>query len=183
VKRRVFCLLLAVGTATTSLAGSMKYYALEVRGGSRVLALDPPIRKGRVLLFHRYPDGTYSSLPAAEVERVVELEQEPAPETGELSPGQTVFVGPALSGPNFEAPAEGSPDAIVSYAPDYGYAYGYWGGGFFPHPRPPGPRPPRAPTNIGPNGFPIIAPPGTPGSVPLPIGPNGFPVIAPPPPR
>ena len=61
----------------------------------------------------------------------------------------------------------------------YGYGdYDYWGGGYVPPPRP-GPVPP---SRIGPNGYPILAPPGTAGSVPPPIGPNGYPIISPPPP-
>ena len=47
---------------------------------------------------------------------------------------------------------------------------------------PPRPVPsPRVPSRIGPNGFPIIAPPGSPGSVPPPIGANGYPILSPPP--
>src|SRR5262249_5411458 len=61
------------------------------------------------------------------------------------------------------------------------YGYGYWGGGTLPPPRPV-PAPPAGGPNIGPNGFPIIAPPGSPRSVPPPIGSNGVPIIAPLPP-
>ncbi len=166
----------------TSSASSMTYYVLEVRGGSRIFSLDPPVRKGRQLLFHRYPDGVYMSLAAAEVEKIRPLEEPPPAPAGVLSPGQTVFVGPALLGPNYEAPQTSSPDFVVSSGYDDGYTGMYWGGGYIP-PRPPVPPAPRpAPSNIGPNGFPIIAPPGTPGSVPSPIGPNGYPILAPPPP-
>ena len=59
----------------------------------------------------------------------------------------------------------------------YGYT-DYYGGGYFPPL--PGPSP-RVPSRIGPNGYPIIAPPGSPGSVPPPIGANGYPILAPPP--
>jgi hypothetical protein len=62
------------------------------------------------------------------------------------------------------------------------YGYGYWGGGGSIAPPRPVPPPPAGGPNIGPNGFPIIAPPGTAGSVPPPIGSNGFPIIAPQPP-
>ncbi|MFY9552259.1 MAG: hypothetical protein WAU32_14010 [Thermoanaerobaculia bacterium] len=183
MKRCLFWILAGVVATTTSFADSMKYYALEVRGGSRVFSLDPPVRKGRMFVFHRYPDGIYMSLSATEVEKVTALQAEPVPSAGELAPGQVVFVGPALSGPNFVAPKSGAPDVAVSYGSPDDYGYGYWGGGYVPPlpPGPPPPPPPRAPSRIGPNGFPIIAPPGTPGSVPLPIGPNGFPVLAPPP--
>ena len=162
---------------------SMTYYVLQVRGGSRIYSLDPPVRKGRQLLFHRYPDGTYMSLAASEVEKVTPVEEPPPELAGVLSPGQTVFVGPALSGPNYEAPATSPPDFVVtSNYYDEGYGGVYWGGGFIP-PHPPGPPPPRpVPSRIGPNGYPILAPPGTAGSAPPAIGPNGYPILAPSPP-
>ncbi len=184
MKRFFLCVLAASGVAAAALAGPLKYYALEVRGGSRILSMDSPVKKGHLLLFHRYPDGTYMSLSAAEVEKVVSLEAAPPPPAGELAPGQTVYVGPALSGPAFQAPPSTGPDAVVTapnYDYGYDYGYGYWGGGYVP-PLPPGPPAPQIPSRIGPNGFPILAPPGTPGSVPNPIGANGFPIIAPLPP-
>jgi hypothetical protein len=184
VKRYILCFAAAVGLAVTSLADSVKYYAIDVRGGSRILSMDLPSRKGRVVLFHRYPDGTYMSLSASEVQKVTSLEAAPPPAPGELAPGQTVYVGPALSGPAFQAPPSTGPDLVVT-APNYGYGYdygyGYGEGGYVP-PLPPGPPSPHVPSRIGPNGFPILAPPGSPGSVPPPIGPNGFPILAPQPP-
>ncbi len=166
-----------------SLLFSTSYYVLEVRGGSRIYALDRPVRKGPVVLFHRYPDGDYMSLQAGEVEKVAALEEPPQPDR--LAPGQTVFVGPALEGPGYQAPptktAESAP-AAPTWDSSYGYSGWYWGGGgYFPPsaPRPPQPAPP---SRIGPNGFPILAPPGSPGSTPPPIGPNGFPVLSPRPP-
>lgn len=181
MKRLVFWGLSGLLAAAASLAGSLTYYVLDVQGGSKVYSVDPPVRKGRVLLFHRYPDGVYVSLAASEVVQVSALEAEPPP-AEKLAPGGTVYVGPALAGPNYEMP----PAPPVSYSSDtyydsgyYGYGdYGY-GGGYFPPPRP---VPPRVPSNVGPNGFPIIAPPGSPGSVPPRIGANGYPIISPPPP-
>ncbi len=138
-----------------------------------------------MLLFHRYPDGVYMSLAASEVVGVVALSEPPQPEG--LAPGQTLFVGPAIEGPGFAAP----PPATVQTGPpaemtiDWGYGYygSYWGGGgYVPRPRPPGPPPVAPPQRIGPNGFPILAPPGSAGSVPPPIGPNGFPILSPQPP-
>jgi hypothetical protein len=164
-----------------SSASSMTYYVLEVRGGSRIYSMDPPVRKGRQLLFHRYPDETYMSLAASEVERVTPVEEPPPAPAGVLSPGQTVFVGPALLGPNYEAPTAAPPDFIVTSGYDEGYGGVYWGGGFIP-PGPPVPPPRPGPSHMGPNGFPILAPPGTPGSVPPAIGPNGYPILAPSPP-
>jgi hypothetical protein len=164
-----------------SFGSSMTYYVLQVRGGSRIYSMDPPVRKGRQLLFHRHPDGTYMSLAASEVEKVTPAEEPIPPVAGELAPGQTVFVGPALLGPNYQAPAAAPPDFVVTSGYDEGYNGVYWGGGYIP-PQPPGPPPRPVPSRIGPNGYPIIAPPGTPGSVPPAIGPNGYPILAPSPP-
>jgi hypothetical protein len=167
---------------------SMTYYVLELRGGSRAYSLDEPVRRGRVVLFHRYPDGVYLSLAAGELERVVPA-QEPRAEGNGLAPGQTVFVGPAVEGPGYQAPppAEAPPAGADrgysdGYYADYGYGYtgSWWGGGGGPV-RPPRPPKPPPPALVGPNGFPM-SPPGTIGSQPLPIGPNGFPILAPQPP-
>ena len=162
-----------------SMGSSMTYYALEIQGGSRLFSLDPPVRKGRQVLFHRYPDGVYVSLAAEEVLKVTPHEEPPAPTPApELAPGQARYVGPVLEGPGFEAPpAPARTDAYDAYVDSgYGY-YGYsWGGGYVPPLRPP--RPPRpVPSNIGPNGYPILAPPGSPGSAPPRIGPNGYPIL------
>jgi hypothetical protein len=166
---------------TTSLGSSMTYYVLEVRGGSRIFSTDRPVRMGRQVLFHEYPGGVYMSLSAAEVEKITPLEGAP-PRSGDFSPGETVFIGPALQGPNArisqEAPSPPPADMVIDSG--YGASLYYWGGGYVPRPNPfPPPRP--APSNIGPNGFPVLAPPGTPGSVPPAIGPNGYPILAPPP--
>lgn len=155
----------------------MTYYALELKGGSRIFTTDQPHRKGSVLLFHRYPDGIYMSLAAGEVEKVVSLDSPPKPE--KLAPGQAVFIGSAMEGPNYAAPAAAPAGPQPDVSMDYGYGYygGYWGGGGYPSPSPP--RPPVAPSRIGPNGYPILAPPGSPGSVPQAVGPNGYPILAP----
>jgi hypothetical protein len=174
----------ATGTpGTPGTPGSLSYYALELRGGSRLFSADKPVRKGKVVLFHRYPDGAFVSLPASEVVSTAPIEAPPKPEGEKLAPGAMVYVGPALEGPRYDLPAPAEPPADYGYGSgygysDYGYGYGYGGGGYLP-PRPPGPVPP---SRIGSNGYPIIAPPGTPGSVQQPIGSNGYPILAPPPP-
>src|SRR5471030_1181419 len=130
----VFAAILAAseGVATT-------YYALEVRGGSRIYALDQPVQKGRVMVFHRFPDGIYMSLTASEVEKVVSLSEPPAQEG--LAPGQSMYIGPALEGPNAViAPAAPAvPQADMTMGSGYGYYDSYWGGGGYVPPRPPGP--------------------------------------------
>jgi hypothetical protein len=168
---------------------SMSYYVLELRGGSHIYATDVPVRKGRLTLFHRYPDGAYMSVSSSELVKV-ETAQEPPPAAAgaeKFAPGDVRYIGGALHGPGQPAPqhpAPGEPpagtDSGYGYS-DYGYGYGYGGGGGYVPPRP-APRPPAGGPNIGPNGFPIIAPQGSPGSVPPPIGSNGYPIIAPQPP-
>src|SRR5262245_30275978 len=180
MKRLLFGGVMGLILSATSVAATNSYYALELKGGSRVYALDKPAQKGKLYLFHRYPDGVYLSLSASEVTKVSTLEAEPQP-SEKLAPGETVYVGPALHGPGYEAP----PYQPQSYANgssysdyNYGYSDSYWGGGdYFPSPRPPAHVPP---SRIGSNGYPILAPPGSPGSVQPPIGSNGYPIISPP---
>jgi hypothetical protein len=177
--------LLLFGGLLTAAAGlSSTYYAIELKGGSRLYAVDRPVQKGRVFLFHRYPDGTYMSLLAVEVGSVVTLAEAPQPDRH--APGETLYIGPPLPGPSAPPPANagpaGPPLSGGAYADDYGYGYSGWGwggGGSGPPSRPPGAMPPG---RIGPNGYPILAPPGSPGSTPPPIGPNGFPILSPQPP-
>jgi hypothetical protein len=157
-------------------------FVMELKGGARVYALDHPLQKGRILVFHRHPDGIYTSLAADEVERIVAGASEPR--SRKMQPGDLKNLGPMAEGSAREANAS-APQA-PSYEPTVMDDYGYWGygsgGGRPPRPpRPPAPVP--TPLPIGPNGYPIIAPPGTPGSTPPPIGSNGFPIIAPPPPQ
>lgn len=179
--------LVVVGLLSASMALCTTYYALEIHGGSRVWAVDRPVHKGRIYVFHRFPDGVYASLAATEVEKVAEQSDPPPPPSG-LAPGQAIYVGPTLPGyaeRSVPSPSAAPPDTVV-VDPGYGYSDTYWGGGYWgggggwvpPRPQPPSPG---APSRIGPNGYPILAPPGSPGSVPPPIGANGFPVLAPPP--
>src|ERR1700730_16455607 len=85
-----------------SLLASMTYYAIRLRGGSQIYANDPPVRKGRVVLFHRDPDGAYMSLAADEVESVVPAPAIPPRAADRSSPYDAVFIGSAVEGPNHE---------------------------------------------------------------------------------
>jgi hypothetical protein len=155
-------------------------YVLELSGGARVFALDRPMEKGRVLVFHRHPDGIFTSIPSSDVVRIKTASA--ADRTQKFAPGELMVLGRDIEGPT----PEGAGPPPPSYAPaptysmpDYGYGYGYWGyggkgGGHRPRPFPT-PPPQIPPTSIGPNGF-----PGTPQ---LPIGSNGFPILSPPPPQ
>ena len=183
MNRLLSCFLAGALAASASPAASAKYYALELKGGSRVFSVDAPVRKGRVLLFHRYPDGTYMSLAASEVEKVV-APRRPSRQPETLAPGGTVYVGNAVEGPGYAMPpAPPQPAAVPGVtwtrATDTTATTGEEAGAT---PAAAAPAAAAALSRIGPNGFPILAPPGTPGSVPPPIGANGFPILAPPPP-
>jgi len=148
---------------------------LHLPGDSRILSLDTPVRKGGVLLFHRYPDGVLLSVPAADVLGVSKTEI-PTNVEG-LRVSETILLGPTGEGHRTEAaPQTTAQEPTTSLEPgyaDYGYGYGCCS---VPRPPRPGPLPPAL---VGPNGYPMA-----PGTKPLPIGPNGFPILAPtPPPR
>ena len=150
-------------------------HQLELRGDARILSLDTPVRNGRVLLFHRYPDGVLLSVPATDVLGVSKTNV-PTNVEG-LRQTETIFLGPTGEGHAVEPtspPAASASDSGMSF--DYGYAdYGY---GCCSGPRPPRPGA-LPPALVGPNGYPMA-----PGTKPLPIGSNGFPILAPtPPPR
>ncbi len=151
--RLLSCFLAGALAASASSAASSRYYALELKGGSQVFSADVPLKKGRVLVFHRYPDGTYMSLSASEVEKIVAREGEP-PKPEKLAPGETVYVGNAVEGPGYVMP-EAPPEPAYGgyYDPGYGYNEYYWGGGYYPGPRPPRPPGPPPPSRIGPNGL------------------------------
>ena len=181
--RRAFAAAALVLAAAALQAGSL--FVLELAGGAKVFALDRPVERGRVLLFHRYPDGVYTSIPAEKVARIVANAAPPA--SGKLEPGDLKVLGHDIEGPTAESagPPPYYPERAAYSAPTYDYAlpWGYvsysgGGGGGRPSGPPRAPLP-LVPTNIGPNGFPIIAPRGSPGSTPPPIGSNGFPDISP----
>ncbi|MGE5279036.1 MAG: hypothetical protein ACM3SU_18740 [Acidobacteriota bacterium] len=160
--------LLMLSLAPPSAAKTIR--RIELRGNSRILSSDAPVRRGRVYLFHRYPDDVYMSVA---VEDVLGIAVTTVGERPKLP--DTVLLGPTGEGQPGEPPAP-APSAVYEegYAGYYGDCYGCYG----PPPPPPrpGPRPP--PALVGPNGFPLL--PGSPP--PLPIGPNGFPILAPFPP-
>ena len=174
--RRALTILIAFGCAAVVSASSL--YVLELKGGARVFALDRPLEKGRVLVFHRHPDGVFTSISAAEVARIAPASA--ADRTEKFQPGELMVLGHDVEGPVSEggAPSLAPPAARAAYSmPDYGYGYGYGygayggygsGGG---HPSPPSRPHPHAPPLVGPNGY-----PGTPQ---LPIGSNGFPELQP----
>jgi hypothetical protein len=147
---------------------------IELRGNARIFALDVPVRKGRLYLFHRYPDGVFMSVPAEDVLGVAATTVAPVPKTPD-----TVMLGETGEGHPADQVAAPTAPHPMSYDMGYGgyYGYGYWpcfGCNVPPSPPASGPPPPSL---VGPNGFPLL--PGSPP--PPPIGPNGFPILNPPP--
>jgi hypothetical protein len=173
--RRAFTILIAFGCAAVVSAGSL--YVLELKGGARVFALDRPLEKGRILVFHRHPDGVFTSISSVEVARIAPASA--ADRTEKFQPGELMVLGHDVEGPVSEsgAPSLAPPAARAAYSmPDYGYGsyvfYGTFGNGGGHRPSLPTPAPrPLPPPLVGPNGY-----PGTPQR---PIGSNGFPIIAP----
>jgi len=179
-------------------------YRIELKDGSQVLAQDRPVQRGSVMLFHSYPKGVLTSVPEENVLRVRTTVEDI---NKVLQPGDVVFLGPTGEGQT-PASAPGtvysSPTVPGIYDPrNPAYGYGYaaprnpngtpmtssgnatdLGRALSGEPPTLGPNGfPAAPglvTVIGPDGAPVLAPPGTPGAVPLTIGPDGNPIIAPP---
>ncbi|HEY7111529.1 MAG TPA: hypothetical protein VIA45_01235 [Thermoanaerobaculia bacterium] len=160
--------------ATPSRGDARTVHQIELRGNGRVLAKDAPVRRGRVYLFHRYPDGVYMSVAADDVRGIAVTTVDEKPK-----PVETVLLGPTGEGQTV-LPSEANAPPAPPADDDDSYFLGYYGGcsGCYgpvrPSPRPPAPPP----ALVGSNGFPLM--PGSPP--PLPIGPNGFPIIAPQPP-
>jgi hypothetical protein len=150
-------------------------HQLELKGDSRILSVDMPVRQGRLLLFHRYPDGVLLSVPAADVLGVSKTNVPTSPEGFRQS--ETILLGPTGEGHSVDSttPPPAAADPGASLEMGYGdYGYGCCSTGT----RPPRPGLPP-PALVGPNGYPMA-----PGTRPLPIGSNGFPILAPtPPPR
>lgn len=75
VKKIFTFAVLAAGIATCASARnhirvSHSLYSIDVRtpsGAAIVMAEDQPVARGSVVLFHRYPDGLYTSVPSEEV--------------------------------------------------------------------------------------------------------------------
>jgi len=85
--------LLALLLAVAAPAPVRTIRQIELRGNSRILALDTPVRRGRLYLFHRYPDGVYMSVPAEDVLGIASTRVESTP-----PPPDTVVLGPTGEG-------------------------------------------------------------------------------------
>ncbi|MCA1582043.1 MAG: hypothetical protein LC796_11785 [Acidobacteria bacterium] len=163
-----------------SFARGDRFWALQVRGGAVVLSLDPPEERGAMLVFHRAPEGTFSSLRADSVERI-SIASGPARKPRPSLEGQVLILGHDLDADERArlsraqaAPPLPPPDGSSD---DVGYAYA----NAYGRPTRPAIPPDRVTPLARPNGFPVV--PGAIGSQPLTIGPNGFPILGPSPNR
>lgn len=176
----------AIGPATRAAAddAAERLWALELSGGSVLLSLDAPEERGAVFVFHRSPDGVFSSVRAADVRRI-SVARAAAAARKPRREWETLVLGRDAEGPDRGAgePGAGRAPAAAAPSPDAYGGYGGWSWGWAgavvpspPH-RPPPLPPGRVPPLVRPNGFPAVGPPASPGSGTLPIGPNGFPIL------
>ena len=171
-------------------------YHIDLRDGGRLYAMDRPVPRGSLLLFHQYPGGRLTSVPQEEVVAVASalpggelaasargvLEGAPG---RPLQPGEAVDVGETGGGAAVPAPA------TAAYAPGQpssgaGYGTGAYGGAYVPR-SPNGQFLVSTPqlaamnaaaaqatsTSVAPNGFPATT------TGPTTIGPDGTPILTP----
>ena len=153
-----------LGFSLTSLAAAQTIYRMDMHGHMSLLSNDRPIQRGRLALFHRYPDGVFLSIPEEEIVRVVMASASPTSKT--LLPGEAIDVGPTGGGHRPEVPAsEGSARTPQASASSNGLMNsGYYGYGGV-RPKGMGPRLSTlaaAPPVSGPNGFPTMTNPSPP---------------------
>ena len=161
MKRSLLISLLAFNL--TSFATAQTIYEIDLRGHMSLLSNDRPIQRGRVALFHRYPDGVFLSIPEDEIVRVVTASASPSSKT--LLPGEAIDVGPTGGGnpPDLPTPEGSAGTAPASdsgpYGPMNSSYYGYGGSGYGgSRSNGMGPRlgTVAAPPAMGPNGFPTM---------------------------
>src|ERR1700736_400060 len=87
-----YLLISLLGLSLTSLTTAQTIYEVDLRGHMSLLSNDRPIQKGRLALFHRYPDGVFLSIPEEEIVRVVTASASPTSKA--LLPGEAIDVGP-----------------------------------------------------------------------------------------
>jgi len=169
--RRYFLFAL-LGFSFANLAAAQKVYQIDLRGNAHLLSRDRPAHKGRLVLFHRHPDGVFLSVLEQEIVRVTELTNlaSKAPQRD-----GAIDVGPTGGNDRFQvtAPEANAGNSSGPYGSMTPGSYGYGGaprsgggagvGGFA-----------AAPPLAAPNGFPL-----SPGATPPVVGPNGFPAMVP----
>ena len=177
---RLSLVFVAAALLAPAAARADRFWALQLEGGSVILSLDPPQERGAVVVFHRSPDGTFSSLPSREVRRIT-IAEGPARRKPRSLDGQILIFGRDSEDREWlDRDREREREAAERPAtrePEPAYVLPMWGWGSLPSRPTLRPAPPGR-VRVGPNGFPVLAPPGSPGSVPRPIGPNGYPVLS-----
>lgn len=169
-------LLAGIFLVPARLARADRLWTLQLTGGSVVLSLDPPEERGTTLVFHRHPDGLFSSLRAGDVRRIT-LAEGPIHKPKPSLDGKIMIFGRDADPPTRmvrrmprDSGDAGFADADAD-ADQGGQSQGVWTSGTSS--AAPAPRPPRMHRQrIGSNGFPT-------GFRTLPVGPNGFPTLAP----
>src|SRR5260370_25330080 len=98
-----------LGFSLRSLAAAQTIYEMDLRGHMSLLSSDRPVQRGRLAVFHRYPDGVFLSIPEEEIVRVVMASASPSSKT--LLPGEAIDVGPTGGGcrPQVPPPAGDAP--------------------------------------------------------------------------
>jgi hypothetical protein len=147
-------------SATWTLA--RPFYRIALTGDAQIFSIDRPAARGAIYVFHRYPDGIFTSIPAREVLRITALSE--IPSGANLSPGETLVLGPTGTtapstplSPGAESTSSSEEPAAAGYGglnPAYLGYYGYVAPGYSlrigrVHGR-------RAPATISSDGFPIL---------------------------
>ena len=175
---RLFLFFVAAALLASDSARADRFWALQLEGGSVILSLDPPQERGAVVVFHRSPDGTFSSLPSREVRRIT-IAEGPARRKPRSLDGQILIFGRDSEDWDWrdrEREREAA-ERPATREPEPAYGAPMWGWGSLPSRPALRPAPPGR-VRVGPNGFPVLSPPGSPGSIPTPIGPNGYPILS-----
>jgi hypothetical protein len=107
-----------------SLAAAQSIYEIDLRDHANYLSADRPIERGRVVVFHRYPDGALLSIQKDEVARVARVTA--GATNRALAPGEAIDVGPTANLERQETPAPEQDGAVIP--PAYTGGGGYGGG-------------------------------------------------------
>ena len=121
---RRFLLTLIAGGLIASVTEAQSVYEIELRDHATYLATDRPIERGRVVVFHRYPDGALLSIQKDEVARVARVPGGAANRA--LVPGEAIDVGLTANFERQETPAPEQNGATTP--PAYTGGGGYGGG-------------------------------------------------------
>ena len=180
LRLRLSLFFVAAALLAPAAARADRFWALQLEGGSVILSLDPPQERGAVVVFHRSPDGTFSSVPSREVRRIT-IAEGPSRRKPPSLDGQILIFGRDSEDWDWldrEREREAAERTASREPPERAYGVPMWGSSSLPNRPPLRPAPPGR-VRVGPNGFPVLSPPGAPGSIPTPIGPNGYPVLSP----